>query len=327
MPEYSVQRLRGGFAIVWHDAGGRRRRQKLTAADRAGAEAEARQSWRLGDPAQKLVGAIIEAYHADREANEVPSVGRMRDAWKAMRSFWDQVRPEMLDEEMAKAYSVQRLASVSTIRYELAHLAVALRWAERKKIIDRAATIWRPAPPERKERHLSRDAFKRLLDGAVAPHARLYMLLGIFTAARPSAILDLTWDRVDFTRGTINLNLPGRRQTAKRRPVVALNDQALEALKLAYEARQSAWVIERGAKKVASIKKAFQAASQRSGVHATPYTLRHSAAVWMAEAGVPMSEIAQFLGHDDSVTTEKHYARYSSSYLRRAANALRLGND
>jgi integrase len=283
MSEYAVQRFRGGFAIVWYDQAGTRRRQKLAASDRAGAEAEARQSWRLGDTSQKTCSAIVVAYHGDREANAVPSLPRMKDAWKAMRPFWENVLPEAIDEEMAKAYAEQRRAGDATIRYELSHLAVALRWATAKTIIDRAPVIWRPAAPERKERHLSRDQFKKLLAGTVAPHARLYMLLGIFTAARPSAILDLTWDRIDFDRGTLNLNPPGRKQTAKRRPVVALNDQALEALRLAYSARQCAYVIERGAKKVANIKKAFQAASQRSGVYATPYSLRHTAAVWMAE--------------------------------------------
>ncbi len=113
-------------------------------------------------------------------------------------------------------------------------------------------------------------------------------------------------------------------EALKAKGVEALNDQALEALKLAYEARQSQWVIERGAKQVQSIKKAFQAASERSGVRATPYTLRHSAAVWMAEAGISMSQIAQFMGHDDSATTEKHYARFSPTFLKGAANALSL---
>jgi integrase len=324
MSEYAVQRFRGGYAIVWHDEAGTRRRQRLYASDRAGAEAEARQSWRLGDKATKTCGAIVTAYHADRLANNVVSLSRMKDAWKAMRAFWEDVLPEAIDEEMSKAYATQRRAGDATIRYELSHLAVALRWADAKKIIERAPAIWRPAAPERKERHLSRDAFKKLLAGTVAPHARLYMLLGIFTAARPSAILDLTWDRIDFDRGTLNLNPPGRRQTAKRRPVVALNDQALEALRLAYLARQCQYVIERGAKKVANIKKAFQAASERSGVYATPYSLRHTSAVWMAEAGIPMSQIAQFMGHDDSATTEKHYARYSPGFLKDAANALRI---
>jgi integrase len=324
MSEYAVQRFRGGFAIVWYDETGTRRREKLHATDRAGAEAEARQSWRLGDTSAKTCGAIIAAYHADRLANNVVSLPRMKDAWKAMRAFWNDVSPEAIDKEMAQAYHKQRRAGPATVRYELSHLSVALRWAEANKIIERAPVVWRPAAPERVERHISRADFKKLLAGTVAPHARLYMLLGIFTAARPSALLDLTWDRVDFERGTVNLNAPGRKQTAKRRPVVALNDQAIAALKLAYEARQAPYVIERGAKKVANIKKAFQAASTRSGVHATPYTLRHTAAVWMAEGGVPMSMIAQFMGHDDSATTEKHYARFSPGFLRGAANALRI---
>jgi integrase len=324
MSEYSVQRFRGGFAVVYHDAEGRRRRERLAATDRAGAEAEARQRWRLGDQSKKSVGNIVTAYHDDREANGTVSVQRMRDAWKAMRPFWDSVTPELIDEEMCKAYAAERRAADATVRYELSHLAVALRWAAGKQVIERAPTIWRPAPPERQERHLTRRQFKKLLSGTIAPHARLYMLLGIFTAARPSALLDLTWDRVDFERGTVNLNPPGRQQTAKRRPVVALNGQAIDALRLAYAARQSAYVIERGAKKVGNIKKAFQAASERSGVHATPYTLRHTAAVWMAEAGTPMAQIAQFMGHDDSATTERHYARFSPGFLRGAANALML---
>ena len=52
--------------------------------------------------------------------------------------------------------------------------------------------------------------------------------------------------------------------------------------------------------------------------------VRITRAVWKAEAGAPMSQIAQFMGHDDSATTEKHYARFSPGFLRGAANALRI---
>src|SRR5262249_16136097 len=33
--------------------------------------------------------------------------------------------------------------------------------------------------------------------------------------------------------------------------------------------------------------------------------------LWMAEEGVPMQQIAQYLGHSDSRTTERVYARFS----------------
>jgi integrase len=56
----------------------------------------------------------------------------------------------------------------------------------------------------------------------------------------------------------------------------------------------------------------------------TPHMLRHSAAVYMAEDGVSMDEIAQFLGHNDVATTRRVYARFSPNHLRDAAAALEL---
>jgi integrase len=321
-PDYTVQRFRGGFAVVWNDEAGTRHREKLTAPDRPGAEAEARQRWKLGDRSPWTVGRIVNAYIDDREREGIATTKRQRDAWKAMAPFWDRVSPELIDRDMAQDYAARRKVAAATVRYELGMLSVSLRWAIEAKCIDRAPRIWMPPPPDRKIRHLTHEQFERFFAAVRAPHARLYVLLGVFTMARPTALLQLTWDRVDLDRGEINLNPAGRRQTAKRRPTIPLGDDALAELRQAYEARQSDHVIERAGQPVANVKKAFQAASERSGIHATPYTLRHTGAVWAAEAGTPMSELAQFMGHDSSLTTERHYARYSPGHLRRVANAV-----
>lgn len=263
----------------------------------------------------------MAAYLEDRKAAGIASAARQADAWKAMAPFWEGVSPKLIDEEMAKGYAKRRDRAAATVRYELGMLAVALRWAKAKGYIPEAPTIWRPLPPERRGRHLSREEFRRFLAEVKAPHAKLYMVLAIATCARPTALLELTWDRVDFGRGLIDLNPRGRTQTAKRRPVVPVAAYALDPLREAYDGRQSEYVIERGGKGLSSIKKAFRAASQRSGVQATPYTLRHTGAVWRAEDGVSMPEIAQLMGHDDDRTTQKHYARFSPDFLRRAADA------
>ena len=42
----------------------------------------------------------------------------------------------------------------------------------------------------------------------------------------------------------------------------------------------------------------------------------------MAEAGVPVSEVAQYLGHTNTRITESTSARYSPEYLKGAARAL-----
>lgn len=262
----------------------------------------------------------MTAYIASIEGK--PSHQRRQDAWKAMKPFWERTDPALIDAPMCKDYAKQRKAGPATVRYELLQVSTALAWGRANKRITAKPEMWLPEPPERKVRHLTHTQFERFFAEVKAPHARLYVLMGLYTMARPSAILELTWDRVDFDRRLIDLNPAGRKQTAKRRPVVRMNDELHDALAEAYTARQCAYVVERGARKVASVKKAFQAASERSGVHVTPYTLRHTGAVWAAEAGISMAEIAQFLGHDDDRTTQKHYSRFSPDYLVRVANAI-----
>lgn len=322
---YSVQRFRGGFALVWREPaeGGKRHRRQLASQDRQSAEAEARAVWEGADDSPWTVGRVVTGYIAS--IAHKPSHGRAEDAWKAMKPFWEKVAPNLIDEQMCRDYRAARRAGDATVRLELGKLSTALNWAVKQGHIAKRGTVWLPPKAERKTRHLTRAEFDRFAAGMVAPHARLYALIGLYTCARPSAILDLTWDRVDFMRGQIDLNPAGRAQTVKRRPVVPIGNRLMQALQEAYAARTSVFVIERAGKKVGNIKKAFQAASERSGVHATPYTLRHTGAVWAAEAGIPMSELAQMLGHDDDRTTQQHYARYSPGYLKRVADAIEVG--
>jgi integrase len=72
-----------------------------------------------------------------------------------------------------------------------------------------------------------------------------------------------------------------------------------------------------------SIKKAMRRTAERAGLEDVgAHTLRHTAAVWMAEAARPMEEISEYLGHTNLNLTKRVYARYSPSYLQKAAAAL-----
>lgn len=103
-----------------------------------------------------------------------------------------------------------------------------------------------------------------------------------------------------------------------------MNDTAYKHLAAAKEGALSDHVIEWGGLPVKSVKTAFRLLSKRAGVKVTPHMLRHSAAVWMAEGGIPMSEISQYLGHTNTTVTERVYARFSPGYLRKAASVLDL---
>ena len=55
----------------------------------------------------------------------------------------------------------------------------------------------------------------------------------------------------------------------------------------------------------------------------TPHTLRHTAAAWMVQKGVPMAKVAKMLG-DSEKTVERVYSHHAPEFLQDAAAALQL---
>ena len=271
----------------------------------------------------------MEAY-IEARTPDVTLPQRLKDAWKALRPDFDNIYPEHVNRARCQSYADQRRRSGrsnGTIHVELGMLRAALNWARKEEWIDVAPNVWLPAKPEPKERHLTREEADKLLAACATPHMRLFVLLALHTAGRAGAILDLKWDRVDFMRRLIHLRDPERPKTRKGRATVPINDVLLPALQEARKGALTDYVIEWAGGRVLSIKKGFAAAVERAGIApCTPHTLRHTAATWMAEGGIPMPAIAEYLGHTDSRTTERAYAKFSPEYLRRAADALAGSN-
>lgn len=173
-------------------------------------------------------------------------------------------------------------------------------------------------PP--KDHYLTSDDYIQLLNACKAWHLKLFIITALHTGARSNAVLDLTWDRVDLQRNLINLSKG--QQTNKRRALVPINPILRQYLKSAYRARTSDYVIDFGGRKITSIRKGFGETALRAGVTASPHILRHTAAMVMAESGVSFEEIEQFLGHSGRSTTQRVYAKFSPTYLQKAASSL-----
>jgi len=210
-----------------------------------------------------------------------------------------------------------------TIFTELGRLRMVLRWAEKHRLIDKAPYIERPSQPPPREHHLTRDQARKLIEAAEYPHIRLYIIALLTTGARTSALLELTWDRCDFDRERIYLRNPAITRRHKGRAVVPMTRTLKAALLAARTGALSDYVIEWAGKPVQKPRRALARAGRIAGIgHVHPHLLRHSAAVHMAEDGVRMEEIAQYLGHSDANVTRKVYARFSPDYLRKAAASL-----
>lgn len=324
MPDYSIGRYRGKLALVYY-ANGRRHRRTLGTTDPREAERLAPAVYaELTRPKGTTVEALWEAYCIDRAGRAV--LGTMAHTWKALRDRFGPMEAGSISVADCRAHTDARHRHGirdGTIVTELGHLRMVLVWARKQGLIAHAPHIERPPKPKPKENHLDRADIKTLLDNAGLPHVRLFIILAYTTAARCQAVLGLRWENLDFERGRIDLRDGRISRPHKGRAIVPMLRTARAAL---LEARQGAltpYVIEWAGRPVKSVKRGLAQAAKRAGLgHVSPHDLRRSAAIHMAEDGVPISEISQYLGHSNEKITYQAYARFQPDHLRKAASAL-----
>lgn len=313
-------RRNGWFYAVWSDPIKGTQRFALRTQDRQDAERQLADFQIKSAADRTLVSEIMDAYLIDRDQTAANPV-RIRDAWKRLKPHFGHLRPDQVNRVLCRSYCVRRTkdgVGEGTIRTELQYLRAGLRFANPNT----PAIIEMPKKPAPRDKRLTKEQFALLVDATKHHHMKVYLWLARMTAARPGAILELRWTQIDWERGRITLGDGTKRK--KGRPTVPMHSDALiELLRETQKGALTDYVVEYAGGPIKSIKKGFATAAEKAGIPwATPYALRHSAAVWMAEEGVPMAEISQFMGHSDSRVTESTYARFSPEYLRRAAKAL-----
>jgi integrase len=318
--EWRLKLYRGKYAAV-RSRNGKTERISLRTADLH--EAKRRLIDYARKPGGETVAEIVDAYLSDKDKTAIRAKD-LRGAWKQAQTTFGHLRPDQITRDLCRAYRDGRYAAgrkPATVRKELEVIRAALNFAKKGQ----GAVFELPPPPLPKERYLDRHEAARLLRAARQfPHVRAFIALSLATGARMSAILELTWDRVDLKRRIISLALNDTLdEQRKRRATVPMTRRAYRYLRVMHAARTCEHVIEWAGKPVGSVKKGFAAAAKRAGLDGiTPHILRHTAASWMAERDVPIFEIAKFLGHSDTRITERCYAKLTPAYLNRAAKAL-----
>jgi len=320
---YRVAKHRRGFVCVIYYEDGSRRRVALKATDKFQATTEAARVagvLRTAEPKQRLtVGEVVNAYF---EQSEALWVSVERHHWKSAAPAFAHLPVEAVNERACREYAASSPSKPGTIRKHLSIIRAALRWGARKNICPPVPDIWLPQAPPPKDRRLTREEAENLRRSCVMPHVRLFVEVALGTGGRSGAILSLRWGMVDL--GQRRIRFCGSEKQKSRAQAVPINETLHQALTEAKEGAMTDYVIEWAGQPVKSIKRGFREAVKRAGLGAdvTPHVLRHTAASWMAEAGVPMSEIAAVLGHRDSRTTERIYAKMSPEYLQKAVRAL-----
>jgi integrase len=255
--------------------------------------------------------------------------------WVSLGKFFAMQMPQSITKESCKVYAEQRFRagrSGSTVHTELARLRACLKWAATHgRVLDRPVAIWVPPPGKSRKTVLTIPEVKRLIEATDAPHMWLFVILAFTTGGRHGAILDLTWDRIDWINGTIDLDDkptrdPMSRAWRKGRATVPMNALSRTALERAYAGRSCEHVIEYDSRRLTTVRQGFAGAVKRAGLAGkiTPHTLRHTAATLIKEQGHDSSKIGLLLGHapGSAVTDEVYIHQNASRVLGDAVKVL-----
>lgn len=312
--KYKLVFYRGAWCAYWREDS-KPKRESLHTADKHEAEREFKYFLERKQKDHTLIKDIYPAYLKWKKySDKHPAYYN----GKALLPFFGHYHEGQVTRELCEQYAEKRDVSPGTIHRELTMLRAAIRWHNKNT----TSVFSFPQKPPPKDRYLTKEEAQKLIAGARANHIKLFIELALATAGRVTAILELEWERVDFKRGLIDLRT-GEQKKTKRRAEIPMTKRVRELLIEAERGSLSEYVIEYGGNPVKSVRRGVNEAAKRAGLeNVTPHVLRHTAAVWMVEAGVPMTMISQYLGHSSTKVTEEVYARYSPEYLQAAANAL-----
>lgn len=346
---------RKSYYIVWTE-NGRSRECSTGSADREQAEIAFAEWLQLRgrrdgprDPSQILVTDVLASYLRDREA-KVAAPDRIAYAVLALTDFFEGNTIAEVTPQTCERYVEKRGKADGTTRRELGVLRAAINRAHRSGEITRPVAVELPERPEPKDRWLTRKEAAALIRAARTPQARLYMplfvLIGIYTGRRKEAVLSLRWPQVDLERGMIDFEVRGRRRTNKRRGVIPIPPRLLPHLiRARRRGTDLGYVVHDHGERLGDIKKGFAGACERAGLirwekveeskidgvpctlvrpvpTATPHTLRHTAATWVARDGqTTLEDAADFLTM--SVETLRNvYRHHHPEFLRGAAESI-----
>jgi integrase len=339
---------KGYYEIWWTDAaaGYLTRRQSTATKDPAEAQryfdafcADARgqaQAIAAGKPA--TVDELCRAWLGFAAAQGKDLVGG-RALAAIRRELGHYTAPE-LDGVILQDYALGRRRSPGTIRRELGALRTVLIWAGDQRRISRddvpvfKGVIPPSGPPRLRfldatqeprfwaEAQRWPDTQTNPRDRVAAQRVALFVALGLDTAARREAIIELTWDRVDLAAGTIDFHLPGRRLTKKRRVRgVRIAKRLMPILKEAWlraPKDPGGQAIGRvvGYTNPDSLARPFARFAADVGLPwVTPHVLRHTWGSLRAMEGHSLYDIAQAMG-DTVATIEAIYLHLSPDHLR-----------
>jgi integrase len=328
---------RSSFYIVWYEQGRQRTRATGTTdrrqAEKVLAEFIGTSHRPLSGPRDpdEVVVADALAHYGEHHGPTTKDPVRIAYAMQALLPFWGEKRISEITASTVAAYGVERGVKTATLRRELATLSAAIGFLFKERLLTSKVPVPLPQKPKGRDRWLTQGEAVRLLNASRQcgrngrSYLPLFILIALYTGARKEAVLSLRWPQVNLEAGRIDFGRPDGTTTKKGRALLPIPARLMTFLKLAWRRRSCdiGPVIHDNGRALLKIDKGFRQAVRRAGLEGvTPHTLRHTRGTWLAQAGVPLFEIAGWLGQTNATTAEL-YSHHSPDFM---ASALRAAD-
>ncbi len=273
------------------------------------------------DPSDVTVGEVLTRY-VEAKIDEVAGPAQLLSTVKALAGFFGDYSCAELTQTVCKSYLDHRGVAPATARKDMSTLQAALNFCHADKVLIYPVKVFLPNGGEARDRWLTPGEAAAVLRAA-SPHVRRFILISLYTGRRASAVLDLTWTRVDLDGGVIRFRVEGQAETNKRRGQARINKLAhhLRRWRAMAGEGETHVVMWRG-KPLDRIKTGIREAALRAGVEGvTPHVFKHTAITWAMQNGAKIEFAAEFF-NTSVKTIRDHYWHHSPYHQEEGLEAV-----
>ncbi|MHA1939167.1 MAG: tyrosine-type recombinase/integrase [Candidatus Thorarchaeota archaeon] len=269
---------------------------------------------------------LVEGLRLDYKINNPKSVTRLNSALKHLEGFFEGLRAPEVTTARVQAYTAQRMdegAEAATINLELTMLGRMYSLGARQTP-PKVAMV--PYIPKLKVNNVITDYYEHQdylnLLALLADYLKPVLTFGYKTGWRKSEILNLTWDRVDLSEGTVTLEVGTTKNKEGR--TVYLDPELLTLLKAQHAGRRLGcpYVFHREGNQIKEFRVSWKSACKKAGLEGRFFhDLRRTAVRNMIRAGIPEVVAMKISGHKTRAIFDR-YNITSSDDLKQAAARL-----
>lgn len=286
----------------------------------------ATQEIKPSSPARAVIGRFLEWARKHKKPTTYDFYRRF------LESFGKSLKPKLLVRDL-KPHHVHDWIDATYPHAGSSHKHNAVRaakrpfaWAEEEGHIERSplARMRNKFPPRRREVYVQPEQFATILAAVRDQPFRDVLVMLRRTGCRPQELRRAEARHFDRRRGALDFPV-GESKGERERRVVLLDSETrgiVERLALQHpegplfrNRRGEPW------RKDALVLR-FTRLSEKLGIKATPYTIRHIFATEALARGVPLAVVAQLMGHKDYKMLQEVYG-----HLERKSDVLRQALD